>query len=85
MSLSRKRIQRASIEQRSWPIGLSGAATLVSNVLVSIPLSRHRGVSIVPSEDRDRLVDALTRVATERGYPNVEIEQIARSAGYAAA
>ncbi len=33
------------------------------------------------SEVRGRLTDAITRVATECGYPAVEVEQIARHAG----
>ena len=34
-----------------------------------------------PREDSERLTDAVTRIAAESGYPAVEIEQIAASAG----
>jgi AcrR family transcriptional regulator len=34
-----------------------------------------------PAEVRERLIDAVTRIATESGYLAVSVEQIARSAG----
>jgi AcrR family transcriptional regulator len=41
-------------------------------------------VGVVPSEDRDRLTDAMTRAAVECGYRAVDIEQVADYAGLTA-
>jgi AcrR family transcriptional regulator len=38
-------------------------------------------IAIAISEDRERLTDAVTRVATERGYKGVDPEQVARCSG----
>jgi AcrR family transcriptional regulator len=40
-------------------------------------------VAVSPSENWERLTDAATRIATERGYEAVDPEQVARSAGLA--
>lgn len=43
--------------------------------------STGAGITSSPSAERERLTDAVTRLATESGYPAVDIEQIAHGAG----
>jgi AcrR family transcriptional regulator len=43
--------------------------------------TRHDGVGTLEGRTRDRLIDAATRAATEKGYDDVDVEEIARYAG----